>query len=211
GRGLTRLSIRFERIDNGEQTFRANLLRSYRRAKPGDNIGYDVRLLASSPGERAIVTWTDGGGATPCTGTLRSRDVAVVKDRRAQRPVVSSRAGVTDERRGDSALLRVGGRGRGCAMTDAARLTVVAKSAGKTERLRLDMACGAWRSHRPLRVDRFTLLPEDGEYVGAARLYVSPRANPTPGARLTLAVYKGTKRLGFKRFRVSAARKVVAG
>jgi hypothetical protein len=215
GRSLTRLAIRFEHIDNAEETFSANLLGSYRRAKPGDNIGYDVRLLADSPGERAIVSWTDAGGSEPCTGEARSTDVAVVPDRRPRTPVVSSRAGVTDERKGDSGLLRVGGREDDCALTDPAKLTVVAKSAGVTKRLRLDMACGDWTTHAPLRVDRFTLLPEDGGYLGAARLYVSPRADPTAGAQLELAVYEGTKRLRSKTFRVTqtatGARKVVAG
>jgi hypothetical protein len=214
-RALTRLTIRFERIDNAAETFSASLLRAYRRATPQENLGYDVRLLASSPGERAIVSWTDAGAKTPCTGELRTRDVAVVSDRRARTPVVSARSGETDARRGDSALLRVGARERACALTDPAHLTVVAKSAGVTKRVHLDMACGAWKEHAPLRVDRFTLLPEDGEYIGAARLYVSPRALPTPGAQLTLALYKGKRRLKTRTFSAKAtasgAPQVVAG
>jgi hypothetical protein len=211
GRGLTRLTIRFEQVDDGEETFSADRLRAYKRSKPGDNIGYDVRLLADSPGERVIVSWTDAGGSTPCTGELRSGDVRVAADRRPQRAVISSRAGVTDARRGDSSQLRISGRTRGCALTDPTRLTVVAKSASVTKRVRVDMACGAWTSHAPLRVDRFTLLPEDGAYAGAALIYVSPRAAPTVGARLSLAVYKGKRRLATREFRVAAGPKIVTG
>jgi hypothetical protein len=132
GRGLTRLTIRFEQVDDGEETFSADRLRAYKRSKPGDNIGYDVRLLADSPGERVIVSWTDAGGSTPCTGELRSGDVRVAADRRPQRAVISSRAGVTDARRGDSSQLRISGRTRGCALTDPTRLTVVASAFTKS-------------------------------------------------------------------------------
>jgi hypothetical protein len=212
GQKLTRLTIRFERVDNAEETFSASLLKAYRGARPGDNIGYDVE--PSDPGERAIVAWTDAGGSEPCTGKARTSDLYVASARRAQRPQISSRSNVTDERHGDSALLRVGGRATGCPLTDPAALTVVATSAGVTKRLRLEMACGRWRSHAALRVDRFTLLAEDGSYIGASRLYVSPRAAPTPGAQLSIAVYKGKRRLATKRFRATqtaAGTRVVAG
>jgi len=213
-RRLTSLRIRFEQISDGAETFSAGLLRAYKKAKPGDNIGYNVVLRDGSPGERAIVQWTDAAGKDPCTGSARTNDMRLATGR-AGRPVITTRSGVTDASRGDSSLLRIGGRSRGCPLTDPGKLTVVAKSASRTRRLRLDMACGTWSGAGSARVDRFTLLAEDGGYLGAARLYVSPRANPTPGAQLSLAIYKGRKRLATKQFRAvagpSGSPKVVAG
>ncbi len=213
-RRLTALRIRFEQISDGAETFNAGLLGAYKKAKPGDNIGYNVVLRDDSPGERAIVRWTDAAGKEPCTGSAQTNDMRLATGR-AGKPVIQSRGGATDAARGDSGLLRIGGRSRGCPRTDPAKLTVVATSASRTRRLRLDMACGTWAGAGSARVDRFTLLAEDGEYLGAARLYVSPRANPTPGAAISLAVYKGDKRLATKTFRVQAgpngAPKVVAG
>lgn len=206
---LKELDLRFERITDGAITFQADLLPAYEKARPHQDIGYEVRLGASSPGERAVVTWTDDDPAQPthpCAGELRTGDMTVLSRRHARRPAVSARSGATDARHGDSGLLRIGGAGRaGCALTDPSRLTVVARSAGITRRLRLDMACGRWLGGLTTKVDRFTLLAEDGGYRGASRLYVSPRAAPTPGAVLTVTVYRGRLRLTTRTFRAVAA------
>jgi hypothetical protein len=211
---LTAISIRFERITDATATFSANLLSAYKKAKPGDNIGYDVQLDADSPGERAIVRWTDANPdqpGQPCSGEVKTGDMQVVTPSEAQQPKVSSSSGASDAHKGDSGLLNIGGKGKGCPLTDASPLTVVATSAGIKRTLKLDMACGDWKGNISAKVDRFTLLGEDGDYAGAARLYVSPRANPTPGAKLSIAIMRGKQTLSTKRFHVVAGPKVVAG
>ncbi len=211
---ITAMGITFERISDGGIADTENILADYKKAKPNSTIGFDVQLGTFSPGERAIVRWTDndpGQPTHPCQGEARTGDMKIVSADSAQKPVVGSKDGQSDARKGDSGLLTVGGKGTGCPLTTADKVSVVATSAGVKKTLKLDMACGFWSSKLVVRVDRFTLLSEDGGYIGAARVYVSPRASPTPGARLSLAVKVGSKTISTKKFRVADNGAVVRG
>ena len=202
-RRLTSLSIAFEELGDNVETFRRDLLSSYKKTRTRNrNIGYDVVLEAQSPGERAIVRWHDADPklpSAPCDAEVRTRDMALAPDSARAKPRITSRSGASDVRKRDSAVLNISGRRKGCPLTDPAALTVTATS-GKTRRtLRLDMACGFWASGGTT-VRGFSLLSADGDYAGAAKLFVSPRKGPKAGSKLTIVVRKGRTVLKTKRF-----------